>query len=234
MKDNFPRVARSHSRTLLLLAALLLGGAACRGPSPLKLHYLPGFVAGSERIYAPAKIAVVEPAGQLASGRFEIGGIYGDDGSDRARLYIEDFGATLNTAMLRALTDAGLEPAAIESAPADGEPPDGIDFMLTVSIDAVSVDKRFTTEQTIHGQYFRMKSEVQLTFALTARGAAAPIKGEALGLEEEPPAPVGGEVFLPLETEPAESLSVALSRAVGELVTEPRFRAVLPAAAATS
>jgi hypothetical protein len=50
-------------------------------------------------------------------------------------------------------------------------------------------------------------------------------------MEDEPPKPAGGEVFFPLETDPAESLSVALSRAIGALLVDPRFRAVFPARA---
>jgi hypothetical protein len=52
--------------------------------------------------------------------------------------------------------------------------------------------------------------------------------GEISGIESEPPNPVGGEVFLPLETLPAESLSVALSRAVGSLMLQAQFRRALP------
>ena len=115
----------------------------------------------------------------------------------------------------------------LESPPADAKLPPGVDFMLEVSVESVSVDKRFTPERTIHGQYFRMKSEVRLNFTLTPR-AAAPVTGEISGIEEEPPTPKGGEVFLPLETEPAESLSVAMSRAVGQMLIDPRLRAVLP------
>jgi hypothetical protein len=58
--------------------------------------------------------------------------------------------------------------------------------------------------------------------------------GEVMGVEQEPPAPVGNEVFLPLETEPVESLSVALSRAFGNLMIDPKFRAALPSAASRS
>ena len=43
-----------------------------------------------------------------------------------------------------------------------------------------------------------------------------------------PTNPVGAEVFLPLETEPVESLSVAMSRAVGNLILDPKFRGTLP------
>jgi len=55
---------------------------------------------------------------------------------------------------------------------------------------------------------------------------------EVTGAEDEPPKPVGGEVFFPLETDPAESLSVALSRAIGNLLADPEFRQAFPASSA--
>ena len=82
--------------------------------------------------------------------------------------------------------------------------------------------------QTIHGRYFTMSAVVRVKFTLKNRDGAVLYSGEINGLENEPPNPVGAEVFLPLETEPAESLSVALSRAVGLLMLQPEFRAVLP------
>jgi hypothetical protein len=63
---------------------------------------------------------------------------------------------------------------------------------------------------------------------LQRRDGAVLYQNEVTGVEDEPPKPVGGEVFFPLETEPAESLSVALSRAIGALLIDPKFRQTLP------
>ena len=79
-----------------------------------------------------------------------------------------------------------------------------------------------------------MKAVVRVKFELRNRDGAVLYSGEISGLENEPPSPVGAEVFLPLETEPAESLSVALSRAVGLLMLQPKFRDALPVRAAAA
>ncbi len=71
-------------------------------------------------------------------------------------------------------------------------------------------------------------------FELRNRDGQVIYSGEISGIENEPPNPVGAEVFLPLETEPVESLSVALSRAVGQLMLQPDFRAALPMRAAVT
>jgi hypothetical protein len=69
---------------------------------------------------------------------------------------------------------------------------------------------------------------VRARITLSDRVGAVLYSGEISGIESEPPNPVGGEVFLPLETLPAESLSVALSRAIGSLMLQPQFRGSLP------
>jgi hypothetical protein len=90
------------------------------------------------------------------------------------------------------------------------------------------VNKRFGAQQTIHGQYFTMHAVVRVKYQLKSREGAVLYSNEISGIENEPPNPVGAEVFLPLETEPAESLSVALSRAVGLLMIDAQFRSSLP------
>ena len=73
-----------------------------------------------------------------------------------------------------------------------------------------------------------MHAVVRVKYQLKNRDGAVLYSDEISGIENEPPNPVGAEVFLPLETEPAESLSVALSRAVGLLMLDPKFRSALP------
>ena len=80
----------------------------------------------------------------------------------------------------------------------------------------------------MHGQYFTMHALVRVKYELKNRDGAVLYSDDLSGIENEPPNPVGGEVFLPLETEPAESLSVALSRAVGLLMLQTGFRDALP------
>jgi hypothetical protein len=215
--------------------ALGLALSGCRPGTRIDLHYLPDFVAGSQNVFRPVKIAVPPTTGSVDSGNYQVGAIYVADGTVQTPLVVADAVGTFNNALLKGLGDAGLVPVALDSNPADGKPPEGSDFILTSALEQVEVNKRFEAKQTIHGQYFTMRAVVRVKFELRNRDGEVLYSGEIIGLENEPPNPVGAEVFLPLETEPAESLSVALSRAVGLLMIQPKFRDALPmrAAAAT-
>jgi len=208
--------------------ALGLALIGCKPGRRIDLHYLPDFVAGSQNVFHPAKIAVPPTAVSVDSGNSQVGAIYNPDGSVQTSLVLTDAPGAFNQALLKGLSDAGLVPVALDSQPADGKPPEGSDFILTSELEQIEVNKRFEAKQTIHGQYFTMRAVVRVKFELRNRDGAVLYSGEISGVEDEPPNPVGAEVFLPLETEPAESLSVALSRAVGMLMLEPGFRDVLP------
>jgi hypothetical protein len=222
-----------HRRAAQLLVALAVSCAAgCKPASNLRLHYLPGFVPGSQQVFIPARIAVAPAGGELAQRRFHVGAIYGSDGILQRHLFVENLGPVVTAAVVRALADAGLKSEALTAAPAGDLPPLGIDYLLTTTIEDASVVKRFGAQHTVHGQLFTMKSSFKLEFVLSSRASPKLYQGEMIGTEEEPPLPVGGEVFLPLETEPAESLSVAMSRAIGALMLEARFRRILPLRAA--
>jgi hypothetical protein len=208
--------------------ALVLALTGCKPRTHIDLHYLPDFVPGSQNIFRPAKIAVIPTAGSVGTGEYQAGAIYTADGSVQTPLVVADAARLFNEALNKGLTDAGLVPVALDSNPADGKPPEGSDFLLTSDLEQLEVNKRFGANQTIHGQYFTMRSVVRVKYELRNRDGAVIYSGEISGTENEPPNPVGAEVFLPLETDPAESLSVALSRAVGLLMLEPKFRDELP------
>jgi hypothetical protein len=208
--------------------ALGLALSGCRPGTRIDLHYLPDFVAGSQNVFRPVKIAVPPTTGSVDSGNYQVGSIYVADGTVQTPLVVADAVGTFNKALLKGLADAGLVPVALDSNQADGKPPEGSDFILTSALEQVDVNKRFEAKQTIHGQYFTMRAVVRVKFELRNRDGEVLYSGEISGLENEPPNPVGAEVFLPLETEPAESLSVALSRAVGLLMIQPKFRDALP------
>ncbi|MGO9449472.1 MAG: hypothetical protein ACLQDV_00280 [Candidatus Binataceae bacterium] len=215
-------------RTLpLIIAAIAASIAAACNRGTLRIHYLPGFVAGTEHLLHPVSIAVVPATGSLAGGRFKVGAIYNADDSAARELYVSDLGSITTDAVVQGLDGAGLKPFALTSAPADGALPPDAALMLGVDIQDAAVNKRFGTEQTVHGQYFSMKAQVTLRFTLSTRANPHLFSTVTTGTEEEPPAPVGGEVFFPLETEPAESLSVALSRAVGALILQPDFQRIV-------
>jgi hypothetical protein len=107
-------------------------------------------------------------------------------------------------------------------APSQG--PELAPLTIATEIESISVNQRFGRQRTIHGQYFSMTAQVQLRFTVAGRAHGEPYSILTKGSETEPPVPVGGEAFLPLETDPAESLSVALSRAIGTLILRPEFR----------
>ena len=183
---------------------------------------------GSQNIFRPAKIAVTPTAGSVGTGEYQAGAIYSADGTVQTPLVVADAARLFNDALVKGLTDAGLVPVALDSNPGDGKPPEGSDFILSSDLEQLEVNKRFGANQTIHGQYFTMRSVVRVKYELRNRDGVAIYSGEITGTENEPPNPVGAEVFLPLETDPAESLSVALSRAVGQLMLQPAFRDALP------
>jgi hypothetical protein len=207
--------------------ALAIALTGCKPRTRMEVHYLPDFVAGSQNIFRPAKIAVPPTTGDFA-GDSEAGAIYAADGSVQTPLVAADAAHLFNSALIKGLADAGLTPIALDSIPGDGKPPEGSDFMLTSTLEQFEVNKRFEATQTIHGQYFTMRAVVRVKYELKNRDGGVIYSDEITGIESEPPNPVGAEVFLPLETEPAESLSVALSRAVGLLMLQPKFRDVLP------
>jgi hypothetical protein len=208
--------------------ALALALTGCKPRTRIDLHYLSGFVPGSQNIFRPAKVAVPQTTGTFGSGDSEVGAIYAADGTAQTPLAVGDPLRAFNHALIKGLADAGLVPVALDSNPSDGKPPEGSDFILTSELEQIEVNKRFEATQTIHGQYFTMRAAVRVKYQLKNREGAVLYSNEITGAESEPPNTVGAEVFLPLETEPAESLSVALSRAVGLLTLDPEFRAGLP------
>lgn len=166
--------------------------------------------------------------GDFTAGDSPVGAIYNADGSTQTPLVVDDPIRAFNDALVKGLADAGLMPVALASNPADGKPPEGSDFILNSELEQAVVNKRFGSLQTVHGQYFTMHAMVRVKYELKNRDGTVLFSGDLSGIENEPPNPVGGEVFLPLETEPAESLSVALSRAVGLLMLQAGFRDALP------
>ena len=207
---------------------LALALTGCKPRTHLNVHYLPDFVPGSQNIFRPAKIAVTPSAGSVGTGEYQAGAIYTADGTVQTPLVVADAARLFNDALVKGLSDAGLVPMALDSNPGDGKPPEGSDFILSSELEQVEVNKRFGANQTIHGQYFTMSAVVRVKYELRNRDGAVIYSGDVSGTENEPPNPVGAEVFLPLETDPAESLSVALSRAVGQLMLQPAFRDALP------
>jgi hypothetical protein len=149
-----------------------------------------------------------------------VGAVYGADGSRKRALVVRDLGPLITQAVKRCLSDAGLKASVLTPGKVSKNPP----LTIATEIESVSVDQHFGRQRTIHGQYFSMTAHVQLRFTVADQTHHELGSTVTTGIETEPPVPVGGEAFLPLETDPAESLSVALSRAIGMLILQPEFR----------
>lgn len=212
---------------LLTFAILLCAGCRLRAQT-LHLHYLPGFVPGTRNVFAPAEIAIAPPGGEATHDWLEVGAVFDPDGEPRSKLHVRDLSTILADALACGLRDAGLGPIVLNAAPWDLKPPGGARFLLLAVVEEFRVDKRFGAETTVHGRYFTMHARVRIGIKILDGAGRQVFLRDVSGAEDEPPALVGGEVFLPLETDPAESLSVALSRAVGALIIEPDFRRLFP------
>jgi hypothetical protein len=202
----------------IVVAAFFATG--CQPDTTLRVRYLPGFVPATQHVLPPVSILVLPTGGPEAAGKFQVGAVYGADGSRKRTLAVRDLGPLITQAVKRCLADAGLKASAVTAGEVSQNPP----LTVATEIEAVSVNQHFGRQRTIHGQYFSMTAHVQLRFTVTDQMHRELYSTITTGVETEPPAPVGGEAFLPLETDPAESLSVALSRAIGMLILQPEFR----------
>jgi hypothetical protein len=206
----------------LVAAAVVaaISTAGCQRETPLRVRYLPGFVPATQHVLPLVSMVVLPARGPKAAGKFQVGAVYGADGSRKRTLMVRDLGPLITQAVKRCLADAGLK-AAVATP---GEVSRNTPLTIATEIESVSVNQHFGRQRTIHGQYFSMTAEVQLRFTVTDETDRELFSTVTTGIETEPPVPVGGEAFLPLETDPGESLSVALSRAIGMLILQPEFR----------
>lgn len=209
---------------------MVFAASGCQPSTRLKPRFLPGFVPGSQQVFRPVRVGVAPTAGAPGSGEVTVGQIFDADGATQKVLVLRDPRTIFGDMLIEGLKAAGLTPIRLDSAPPPGKLENGTDFILSAELERIEVNKRFGAEETVHGQYFSMNAVVTAKFELRNREGRMLYSGEVSGIENEPPAPVGKEVFLPLETEPSESVSVALSRAIGSLITEPGFRRALPLA----
>ena len=195
-----------------------ISAAGCQRDTPLRVRYLPGFVPATQHVLPPLSIVVLPAGSAEAAGRFPVGAVYGADGSRKSTLVVRDLGPLITQAVKRCLSDAGLKVVT------PGEVSPNPRLTIATEIESVSVNQHFGRQRTIRGQYFSMIAQVQLRSTVADQAHRQRYSTVTTGIETEPPVPVGGEAFLPLETDPAESLSVALSRAIGMLILQPEFR----------
>jgi hypothetical protein len=201
-----------------------ISAAGCQRETPLRVRYLPGIVPATQHVLPPLSILVLPAGGPEAAGKVQAGAVYGADGSRKRTLVVRDLGPLITQAVKRCLSDAGLKASVFTPGEVSQNPP----LTIATEIESVSVNQHFGRQRTIHGQYFSMTAHVQLRFTVADQTHHELCSTVTTGIETEPPVPVGGEAFLPLETDPAESLSVALSRAIGMLILQPEFRRAIP------
>ena len=232
---------RSKLSCLLLVIGVALT-SACQSRHALKLRHLRGFVPGTRNIFEPARVAVAPPSGLAAIAEPQVGMVCLADGKIESELYATNLESLLVAALVTQLRDSGLDAFAL-AAPTGDERAVGADFVLTTDLEQFQVIKsigrffvvgdcaRCHSEPVtpILDRYFTMRSRVRLRFSVRDHNGLTLYSGSIAGSEDEPPPRMPGESFLPLETEPGESLSVALSRAVGALVLDPALRQVLRA-----
>src|SRR5215469_2322586 len=90
------RAREGNTRVQRLVALLTLACGSfffvigCNRDAILNIHYLPAFVAGTQKILPPLPIAVLPAAGSLAYGKHSVGAIYDPDGSIAKRLFAKD------------------------------------------------------------------------------------------------------------------------------------------------
>src|ERR1035437_4756858 len=112
------------------MVALALPLAGCQPGTRIDLHYLPGFVPGSQNIFRPVKVAAPPTTGNFGSGNSDVGMIYAADGAPQTPLVVADAARAFNNALIKGLADAGLAPVALDSNPGGGKPPQGAGFLL--------------------------------------------------------------------------------------------------------
>jgi hypothetical protein len=228
LRRSIPVLELRFCVTILALA-VVAGGCHQQPENPaddpgLVLEYLPGFVPGTRNVFAPVPIAIeaVVPRQTM-----RLGAVFDADGKLQRKLGAQEIGRLLAQSLAQGLGDAGLTPV-IAIAQAGTKPPGSVQFLLVLSLAKLEVFKFFSAGATVHGQYFTMHSRAAFSVQLFGRDGQKLVSTDVKGAEDEPPPPVAGEVFLPLEMDPAASLSVAMSRAIGAIILDPAIRGALP------
>ncbi len=202
-----------------LLVAAALAMAGCQPRHRIELRYRPG--TGTVDSFAPRQIAVI-PAEDAAANQLLVGTVFDPD-SNVERLFIVNPPEIVSRVVAGELDHAGLK-ATI--SPAGGEPPDGIDYVVSCSPEELSVVKRVDKEKSPFENSFLMEAKARLKCSLADRSGTVLLSGDFSGTENDPP--LGAARGGPLISDPAEALSAAVSGAVDAFVNHPDFRRALP------
>jgi hypothetical protein len=202
-----------------LLAAAALAMAGCQPRHRIELSYRPG--TGTVDPFAPSRIAVM-PAGDTAVNQLVVGTVFDPDGN-LERLFIVNPPEIVGRVVAGVLDHAGLKATVFT---AGGEPPDGIDYVVSCSPEELSVVKRIDKENSPAENSFIMEAKARLSCSLADRSGTVLLSGDFSGSDNEPP--LGAAQGGPLISDPAEALSAAVADAVDAFANHPDFRRALP------
>lgn len=192
----------------------------CEHHQALKLRYAPH----PEKIFSPAKIAVV-PA--TVPNDLDLGAVFDPAGYRDARFFVPDLGVQVANLLMRSLADAGLQPVPIASAPADGDLPMGIDFVIEATVEQLRCVKRFVPEAAEVHPRFILSAQAQMHFKLFGRGGELYSVTE-FGEVREPPYITDSDNRAPVLSEPGDALSAVIIQAITRLLSDSGFRQALP------
>jgi hypothetical protein len=192
----------------------------CEQRQALKLRYAPY----PHKIFSPARIAVVTAT---VPAEFDLGAVFDRSGYRHARFFVPNLGARVADLLARSLADAGLQPVPIASAPAGGDLPTGVDFVIESTVEQLRCVKRFVPQTADAHANFIMSASAQVHFRLAGRGGELYSVTE-FGEVSEPPGIRDSDRKAPAFTDPADALSAALAQAIARLLSAASFRAALP------
>ncbi|MGH7932683.1 MAG: hypothetical protein ACREQN_05880 [Candidatus Binataceae bacterium] len=208
------------------MALALCTLAACQRPEPLALHYEPASVAAQASFF-PARIAIVPPTVPGGRSYLNVGGTYDAEGYVKANFLVQNAGRKIAEVIARALEHAGLKPSILAGPPPGNMPPYGVDFLLTSEVTKFQCVKHLVAGKAGLEGHFTMTSDVGLHLTLSTRRGVM-YDGSTVYVAREPPESVDAATYKPQVTDPAQSLSIALSRAAETLIAQSGFRTALP------
>ena len=212
-------------KRLLLAAAsgVAIAAAGCAKSQSISLRYVPDSGVQATPKFFPAKVAVSAVRWDSLDGA--VGHVFDTSGKKIANLKIEDSGNQIAQVIAQAFQAAGLQPVAIGAVAPGDKPPPGVDFLASTEIAVITCEKNF--QATSNPEGFRLNTQVKLKITILGPGRA-PFTGEGAAVIEEPPPGVDLATYKPSITEPADAVSVALSRAIRSVLEQATIAHAFP------
>ncbi len=210
---------------LLLTAAagVAIAVAGCAKSQAISLRYVPDSAVQATTKFFPAKVAVSAVRWDSLDGA--VGHVFDPSGKKIANLKIEDSSRQIAQVVAQAFQAAGLQPVTIGAVAPGDKPPPGVDFMVITEVDEITCEKNL--QSTPNAEALRLKARVRLKITILGP-SRAPFTGEGIAVIDEPPHGVDLAAYKPAITEPADAVSVALSRAIRGVLDQPAIAHALP------